>query len=210
MLDIKLTSRLYRQSYLSYLATYFCAIMVFWLFQDVAPDKILNTWLLVFSVITLVRVVLSLMHHTHEHKRVNEFWLIIFLVMTAISGTMWGLTGFLFLPANMEFIESILYHGILLLCIAGLVTGAIITYSVSRMVYLSFSIPAIVPQCLMLIAKGDKYHSFLGGVILAYTIIIFVISVYVHRIFADYCKVETENDFLKLTLEKHNIKIEEH
>ncbi len=208
MTDLKQIERLYSHSYLSFIATIFGAILVLWLFKTVAEPLFLISWFAIISILTFIRIVVTWHFQKRDHNN-TETWLIIFLIMTFFSGIMWGITGFLFIPEGLlSLVDSVLYHGMLLLFIVALITGSIITYSASKMVYLCFSVPAIVPQCLMLISKGDIYHSFLGGFVLAYACIMFVISIYIHQIFSEYSKIETRNDFLNLTLKRHGIEVE--
>lgn len=208
MSDLKQISRLYSHSYLSFIATFFGAILVVWVFQTIAEPIILISWFVVFSILTLIRIVISYRFQKSEHINNTESWLTVFLVMTFFSGVMWGLTGFLLIPEDsVSPVDSVLYYGMLLLFIVALITGSVITYSASKMVYLCFAFPAIVPQCLMLILKGDLYHTSLGGFVLAYAFIIFVISVYIHRIFSEVSKIEAENDALNFLLKKNGIKI---
>jgi hypothetical protein len=210
MIEIKQIERLYHHSYISYFATYFGAALAFWLFQNISETKVLNIWFIVFSVLTLIRVFISWRFIKSEHKENIEFWFILFLIMSAISGTMWGLTGFVFIPkGSLSLLDSVLYHGILLLFISTLIAGSIVTYSASKTVYLVFSLPAVVPQCLLLVAQGDQYHSFLGGVVLAYAFIMFIISIYIHRVFIENSKIESRNDFLELILKKNGIKVDD-
>ncbi|HIF50495.1 MAG TPA: hypothetical protein EYQ42_03010 [Thiotrichaceae bacterium] len=205
MSDLKQIERLYSHSYLSYIATFFAAILAFWFFQSVADPVILNSWFIIFTLLTIIRIVISWRFYKYEHNN-TEQWLTSFLVLSLISGTLWGFTGFLFVPDGvLSLLDSVLYHGMLLLFIAALITGSIITYSASKAVYLSFAVPAVVPQCLMLIAKGDKYHSFLGGFVLAYACIIFVISVYIHRIFLVSSKIDEQNEKFKELLDDNGI-----
>ena len=206
MFDLKQIERLYRHSYLSFIATFFGAILVYWFFQSLAEPVVLNSWFIIFFILTVIRIVVSWRFHKSEHENNIENWLIAFLILSMISGTLWGLTGFLLIPTGIvTLFESVLYHGMLLLFITALIVGSLITYSASKMVYLSFAVPAVVPQCLMLISKGDKYHSFLGGFVLAYACIIFVISVYVYRIFLECSKTETQNEVLKKLLDENRI-----
>jgi hypothetical protein len=207
-MDKNKIQRLYDQSYLSYTATYFGAVMTYWLFKDIAPTSVLNTWFIIFTLFTSARYFLTWQFNKSEHNKKNDIWLIIFLTTSAISGTLWGITGFLFIPkGSLPMLDSVLHHGILLLFIATLITGSIITYSASKTVYLSFSVPAVVPQCLMLIAQGDKYHSFIGGIVLLYAFVMFVISVYINRTFALNDKVEERNKYLESIIKKHGIEI---
>jgi hypothetical protein len=209
MTDIKLIERLYNYSYLTYLATFFAAIITFWLFQGITAPKILNTWFIVFSVIIFSRFVITWCFKKYEHSKNIELWFILFLIATAISGTMWGITGFIFIPeGSLSLLDSVLYRGALLLFISTLVAGSVVTYSCSKIVYLVFAIPALIPQGLLLVAEGDKYHSFLGGVILVYVIVMFIIAVYFHRIFAENTKIEARNEYLENTLKKHGIKVD--
>lgn len=209
MITSKQIQALYGHSYITYFATYFGAVLAYWLFKDITPDIIINTWFIGFTVFICIRVILTWQFKKREHIDDSETWLIVFLITSAISGTMWGLTGFIFIPKDsLSLLESVLHHGILLLFVATLIAGSIITYSASKSVYLSFSIPAIVPQCLMLIAQGDKYHSFLGGVVLVYAFIMFVISIYIHRVFLECDKIENENDYLKKLITRYGIELD--
>ncbi|GEM_PF-1655651 len=206
MSELKQIERLYSHSYLSFIATFFGAVLVFWFFQSIADPVVLNSWFIIFFILTIIRIVVSWYFHKSEHENNSQNWLIAFLCLSMISGTLWGLTGFLLIPEGvLTLFESVLYHGMLLLFITALIVGSLITYSASKMVYLSFAFPAVVPQCLMLISKGDQYHSFLGGFVLAYACIIFVISVYVYRIFLECSKTEIENEMLKKILDKNGI-----
>ena len=206
MSDIKQLERLYSHSYLSFIATLFSAILVLWLFQTVAESLVLKSWFAIFSILTFIRIAVTY-HFEKSDQNNTEKCLMIFLIMTFFSGVMWGITGFIFIPEGLlSLVDSVLYHGMLLLFIVALITGSIITYSASKLVYLYFSVPAIVPQCLMLISKGDIYHSFLGGYVLAYACIMFVVSIYINQIFFKYSKVEEQYESLKSTLEKHGIK----
>ncbi len=87
-----------------------------------------------------------------------------------------------------------------MLLISLLIAGSIITYSSKIIVFLSFSIPAIVPLSLMLVAKGDKYHSFLGGVGVGYLLIMFIISLYMNYVFNECLKIELKNESLRARL----------
>ena len=209
MIDLKQIEQLYSYSYLSYIATYVGAIFVFWLFQDITEPQILNVWFITFSVLTAARFIISWVFQKKVHADNIDIWLIFFISLSLVSGTLWGVTGFIFIPDSvLSQLDSILYHGMLLLIIAVLVAGSLITYSTSRMVYLSFSVPAVVPQCLMLISMGDKYHSFLGGFMLAYACTLFIISVYIHRMFTECNEIKSQNEFYKDILDKNGITIE--
>lgn len=208
MSEIKQVERLYEHSYLSLIATLFAAVLVYWLFEPVTDRNVLVTWVSVFICVTVFRLFISWYFLNHEHKNIDT-WLLIFIATSLVSGTLWGLTGFIFIKeGSLILLDSVLYHGLLLLFITALITGSIVTYSVSRLVYLSFSVPAVVPQCFLLISYGDKYHSFLGGIVLAYAIVMFVISVYFHRIFLENTKIEERNEFLESMLKKNNIKLD--
>ena len=208
MSDLKQVEKLYEHSYFSLIATLFAAVLVFWLFEPVTDSQILIIWFVIFTSVTAIRLFLSWYFLNHKHENI-DLWSLNFTVASLVSGTLWGLTGFIFIDkGSLPLIDSVLYHGLLLLFIAGLIAGSIVTYSVSRLVYLSFSIPAVVPQCLLLISYGDKYHSALGGIILVYAFVMFVISVYFHRVFSENSRIEERNELLESILKKNNIKID--
>ncbi len=209
MLNIKQTENLYNNSYLSYIASWAGALLVCWLLWPIAPNKTLIIWFSVFSGLTIVRLAMTVTFNKKDHAKAIDNWMISFLSLSFVSGTLWGLTAFILIPATeISAIDSIIYHGMLLMFIAVLIAGSLITYSTSKMVFLSFAVPAVVPQCLMLIAKGDKYHSFLGGFMLAYALVVFIISIYIHRMFSNCCKIEAENEALKAVLAEAGINFE--
>ncbi len=210
MLDVKITERLYQNSHLSYLATGAGSILVYWLFQSVAPSTSLTIWFVLFLILTVIRFLVSFAFQKYEHAKHIDLWFSAFLCLAFISGTMWGLTGFIFIPkGSVTLLDSVLYHGMLLMFIAVLIAGSLVTYSISKLVYLSFSFPAIVPQCLMLVAKGDVHHSFLGGFMLVYAISVFIISVYINRMFTDTCRAEAENEILRELAKGAGIKVDD-
>lgn len=126
-----------------------------------------------------------------------------FVAASLISGTLWGLTGFVFIKeGHLTLLDSVLYHGLLLLFITALIAGSVVTYSASRLVYLSFSVPAVMPQCFLLISYGDKYHSFLGGVVLAYTCVMFLYLFIFIGFFQKTVRLKSEMNTWKLFLKK--------
>lgn len=210
MLDVKVTEHLYHNSYLSYLATGAGSILVFWLFQSVAPSSYLTIWFVLFLILTGIRFLVTVAYQKYEHAKNNDLWFMTFLCLAFVSGTMWGLTGFIFIPkGTLTLLDSVLYHGMLLMFIAVLIAGSMVTYAISKTVYLSFSFPAIVPQCLMLVSRGDVHHSFLGGFMLVYAIAVFIISVYINRMLMETCKAEAENEILRELAKNAGVKVDD-
>lgn len=209
MLDIRKTEHLFRNSYISYVATAFGALLVVWLLHQVAPQKILFFWFLLFLLLTIARSLLTYSFHNKRHTLGNDTWLTLFLIGAFASGIFWGVTGFLLVPdSSMPLLDSVVYHGMLLLFIAVLIAASVITYSISRSAYFCFALPAVVPQCLMLIHKGDNYHSFLGGFMLAYALVVFVISLYVNRMLLVALATQAENEKLWQVLKENKVDIE--
>ncbi len=204
MLHIKKVETIYKYSYFTFTATLFTATVVFLIFQSITPKNILLIWFLLFAVFTLIRFIISYRFNNIVHNDTNiERWFILFISCSIISGMFWGMTGFILIPeADVSLQDSIIYRGCLLLFISALITGAIITYSTSKTIFLSFAVPAILPHCLFLIYIGDKYHSMLGGIILFYVTIIYIVSIYINRIFMNYAKLELENEELRNLLGK--------
>ncbi len=208
MLHSRVTQHLYRNSYLSYVATAVGALLVVWLLYRVAPSNMLFIWFSLFLLLTVARCVLTFFYQKQRTSKNCERWLSLFLVGAFISGLFWGVTGFLLIPSHsLPLIDSVMYHGMLLLFIGVLIAASVITYSVSRSAYFCFALPAVVPQCLMLVYKGDNYHSFLGGFMLAYALVVFVVSIYVNRMLLLSLATQEENEYLKHTIRANGIDI---
>jgi len=205
-METKQVNRLFSQSFITYIASYIGAGLAFYIFSDIAADiSYVKNWFYLFSILTLLRISTALIFKKADYIFNIETWLFIFIFFSFISGLMWGITGFIFISDSMSLLDSVLYHGVLLLLISTLIAGSIITYSSKIIVYLSFSIPAIIPQCLILISIGDKYHTFLGGVCILYTFIMFIMSLYMHRIYDECHKIESSNTILRSTLRANGI-----
>ncbi len=208
MLSSRVTQHLYRNSYLSYIATAGGALLVVWLLYDIASRQVLLLWFSLFLLLTMARSVLTFCYQKQKTSKHCDRWLGLFLLGTFVSGLFWGVTGFLLIPHDsLPLLDSIVYQGMLMLFIGVLIAASVITYSVSRGAYFCFALPAVVPQCMMLIYRGDDYHSFLGGFMLAYALVVSVVSIYVNRMLLLSLATQEENERLRGLMKTHGIDI---
>jgi diguanylate cyclase (GGDEF)-like protein/PAS domain S-box-containing protein len=85
------------------------------------------------------------------------FWLTWFIAGTVTSGLTWGLTTIVLIPG-----KSIAHISFALLWIGGLSAGTVAAYSVIMGAYFAFSLPALLPTALYLLAIGGRLETTIG------------------------------------------------
>ena len=134
---------LYEQSFPAITAALSASVIVIAvLWRQVQTERLL-IWFAIYLVITGIRYYLVYQYRDAVEKTGNHnYWLNIFCISAVASGVMWGLSGFVFMLN-----QNTVYLSFLMLCVCGLISGAIPSYSVSHRAYYSFTLPA----CILLI-----------------------------------------------------------
>jgi diguanylate cyclase (GGDEF)-like protein len=95
-------------------------------------------------------------------------WLYYFATVTGISGVTWGMYG-AFLAQYADTYQL----AVVLLALGALLSGAVISYSVSMPVYLAFSVPTMMPIALWLTLSPIEGKRFLG--LMVFTWVLFML-----------------------------------
>ena len=176
-----------------------CLALVLW---DVASRFYLCTWLVLVIMHSAARYILLWRFHQDDIDPASAgSWLNRFIVYVIISGALWGAAGMLLIPYNNS-IEFTLYNGLTILVICGLVSGALITYSINIWVLIGYSFPALIPPAIYLISLGDRYNSTFGGFILLYYFFIGVAAARMNRLFNRYMEIEHRQQELLFKYER--------
>lgn len=160
-------------------ASFVAALLITSILLKIIPTSSSIDWLILFSVVTGVRVYFGLIRNNHQFSIVTASeWYGYFLIGCFVSGGMWCYMGLVLIP-NLELqpFEIIYLHAINILFIAGLTAGAMITYKMSILALFTFSLPAIVPYAIYLVMQDDLYTPVLGTVFLIYYLFILMLGI---------------------------------
>ena len=193
---------LYSQAGFTFFFPAIAAVSLSWVLWGVAERYLLCTWLGLVMVHALARYHLLWSYH-HENVTPDNavIWLKRFLASVLSSGIIWGSAGIVLVPYTNS-IEYTLFNGLTMLITCGLVSGALISYSINIWVLVAYSFPALVPPAVHLIALGDRYNSAFGGFILLYYVFIGVAAVRMNRQFSCYVEMELQQKDLNYKYEK--------
>ena len=99
------------------------------------------------------------------HATDAAIWLRRLMIVTALHGLIWGSAGPLLVPSN-----SMVHTSIMLLVLAGITSGAIVSLSAHFGAVVTFIVPALLPYGVMLAANGAAGERTLGIAVLCFAI----------------------------------------
>jgi len=152
---------LYEQSKTAVFAGVGIAVFVTCYYWRVASTGLLLAWFATLLLLVAARVMVL-----RRFKRVSRYtfdaglWLRRHLVMTFVSGTVWGLLSLFYDPA-----WPVVHQVVLFVTIAGLAAGSMSAYSGMLENYVVFLIPLLLPLEVGLFLRGDPTTTFLGGIV---------------------------------------------
>lgn len=126
-------------------------VIVHW---NIVSHGVLLAWLGMLLPVTFGRTLLVWRFH-HQEKQIVHIgiWRLWFLVGVLVSGIIWGVAGIAFFPAGFN-----AHQMLTVFTIGGMVAGSSVTYSVYPIIFLSFSLPAIVPVIIYTLTFHDSIH----------------------------------------------------
>ncbi|MCU7844514.1 MAG: EAL domain-containing protein [Candidatus Thiodiazotropha sp. (ex Monitilora ramsayi)] len=141
-------------------------------YWQVTDNWLLVGWLAVVMLVSLVR--LALFRH-FERQNPELYlpgkWLRRHMLLTFLSGLVWGLLSLFYDPDWTISQQVVLY-----MVIAGLAAGSLSAYAVVLEVYVLFLIPLLLPLEIGLLLRGDYTTSFLAGFLFLFAIGLLVLS----------------------------------
>lgn len=193
---------LYEQVKISLLTNIVAGVLYSSIMLNVIPHATIILWLTILVVISAIRVFMVYQYHKLENKLRNpELWHVIFIFSVAITGSIWGST-LLLLPEDVP-----IYTTITVLFLCGLSSGAVAVLSISRLAYLAFMIPALVPGMIALFLADSYLCNVLSLTILIYFLFLTLSVINTNRRLVSSLVLEIENNSLieKLSVEKNRI-----
>ncbi|MCG8324749.1 MAG: hypothetical protein MI673_04465 [Thiotrichales bacterium] len=159
-------------------ASFIAALLAASVCLKLAPGNAAIDWLILYTLMTGVRVYFGLIRNQHQHTIVTASeWCGYFILGCFMSGCMWAWFGMALVPAlEVPYLEAVFLHAVVILFIAALTAGAVITYRASQLAMLAFTLPAVVPYAVFLIAQESVHLAVLGTLFLMYFLFMILIG----------------------------------
>jgi len=160
--------QLFAQADSSLYATLTVGIAMTALLWDTVPRLPLVAWMTAVAVIVVPRLVLvKRFRRTPPDEAELDTSYQWYLVGTVVSGFTWGSLAILFLPTG-----SMSDDFFIVMCIAGIGSGAVATYSQTRATYLAYVLPAMLLVAGKFFSRGDQPGVVMGIIVLVFTVVL--------------------------------------
>ena len=169
------TKTMYARAPLSMLAVWVFSLLLIYALWSVISHQILIVWICAVFLMILFRFLLVYQYRRASRESLEtDRWGFLFTMGQLLNGVLWGVAG-IFLFSE----ESIVHQLVLIIVIAGLVAGAVGSYSRKSGVIFFFTLPAMTPITLNIFLIGGDVHTVIGIMAVIFTIIMVVTA---HRI----------------------------
>ncbi len=165
-----LVGQIYARANIGIVATIVnAAIFVAVLWEQISHRRLI-VWLTALLLVSFIRFLLNRRFLTApDTKEAIRGWGQLLILGLGIAGMLWGASGLFLFP-----LYSVAHQVFIAFVLAGMVAGAVGVFSPLLPVFLSFSIPALVPIAIRFFAIGDTLHMGMGAMttlfgILTYT-----------------------------------------
>jgi two-component system cell cycle sensor histidine kinase/response regulator CckA len=166
-------------------------IVVLILWADV-PRAPLLIWLLSAWLVSACRLALHRAYHKSTDPSVTpERWNTLFLITLFLSGAVWGSSSsFMFLS------DSIGHQAFIAFVVGGMAAGVLSLFTSVRIAFFVFTIPALLPVCIVFFLLGGKMHMAMGVMFFIYWMIICLTAIRMHRNILDLLSLKYERTAL--------------
>jgi signal transduction histidine kinase len=164
------------------------AILALILWREVSPLLMIG-WLLAIGALVAVRYRLLRAYVQAQPTSADSLrWAQFFLFGVVANGLLWGSAGFFL------FVEHSYVHQIFLgFVLAGMIAGAMSTLSPFRGAFLAFLLPALLPYTVQVLRQGGDVHFAMGGMLLLFVTMMWVISERLHATVAESLRLRFDN-----------------
>jgi diguanylate cyclase (GGDEF)-like protein/PAS domain S-box-containing protein len=141
------------------------------------PAWILLLWIGLFYVVVSVRFADRARYLRQPHESGHEVnWAKRFTVGAAATGCLWGLS------ASVVFVSpDPVAHVVVTFVLGGMTVGAVFQQSAYLPAFFSYALPAVVPQFICYLAKGDRVSIAMGLMLAAYVAVVALMGRYINR-----------------------------
>jgi diguanylate cyclase (GGDEF)-like protein/PAS domain S-box-containing protein len=142
------------------------------------PAWILLLWIGLFCAVVGVRLVDRARYLRQPHDSGHEVsWARRFTVGAAATGFLWGLSGSVVVVT-----PDPVAHVVVSFALGGMTVGAVFQQSAYLPAFFSYALPAVVPQVVFYLARGDRVSIAMGLMLAAYVVVVALMGRYINRV----------------------------
>lgn len=149
---------IYTQAPVAIGVAFLLALLMVGSLWPVAGHAQLGWWLGAQLLQSVARIALVYRYRrATPEDRQRSRWILLFFVGAFASGIIWGCIGLIY-----DFTWPVEYQTLTLMCLAGVLAGAISSYAVNLSIYAAFMVPAILIPAQSMLVYNSKLQSNLG------------------------------------------------
>jgi len=188
---------LYRNLQTSLYATLVASIIMIATLWGVISHSRLIGWASLIILTTLARfVLLSRFHRAVLDPGNTHLWYSRFLAGSIVAAIVWGLAGFLFMPAGLQG-----YQLLVVFVLGGIVAAASQSLAPVMTAYVSFCILVMLPAIVWLGLQQDSFHLSMSSLLVLFVAAMILLARYIHLSLRESFRLRFENADLINSLE---------
>jgi diguanylate cyclase (GGDEF)-like protein len=165
------------------------ALLLAYVQRGVIATNFVLTWLFLILLTTLFRATLTIAYLRHpttdyltSHARMVRFRLGVL-----VAGAIWGLAGILLFPAG-----DPSHQMFLILTLAGLTAGGVISYSADLVCAIGFTVLALVPIVIRMFVEADTTSVAMGMAMILYLVFMGIVMRHINQSLSENIRLRLE------------------
>jgi PAS domain S-box-containing protein len=141
------------------------------------PSWIFLLWIGLFIIVVSVRLI-GRAQYLQQSRRMehDNLWARRFVFGAAATGFLWGLSGSIVMVS-----PDPIAHVLVTFVLGGMTVGAVFQEAAYLPAFFSFALPAVVPQVILYLAKGERVSIVMGLMLAAYMAVVALMGRYLNR-----------------------------
>lgn len=182
---------MYEQVIIGVIAQYIAVIFVVIALKQVTNFYTLLFWACSSTFVLTLWVFVILLYHYKPRQFSTTIWCKIYALLTFLTGSCWGLMGFLLTPENHYFLQ--MFIAVLLF---GLTAGSLPFSSPIFHIYVVYAVPALIPFIIWLFMQSTNIHYLLASSVAVYLVAMLGTSFYINKFLTKSLKLKHQNMLL--------------
>lgn len=184
------------------------AILLFAVFLSISPVPILATWMGIYVIVIGARfwMVRSYFSSSNRHEHIAR-WYLLFLCTLTLVGALWGISGLVLIPADIDPTTALVYSSIAALFASVVATAALASYAVKLSACISFVTVCLLPMGIVFTFFSEDLKRTIGLMVSILLIFLILMSIRLNRTILGWIQISIEHNELLSELEQEHFSI---
>ncbi len=140
------------------------------------PAWILQLWIALICLVVIARFIDRARYLRQPHESGHEIaWARRYTIGAALTGVLWGLAGSVVLVSPDQ-----VAHVVVTFVLGGMTVGAVFQQAAYLPAFFSYALPAVIPQVVCYLARGDRVSIAMGLMLAAYVAVVALMGRYIN------------------------------